>query len=374
MRILIVTYVDPWVRSVSTVHRWVAAGRALGHDVAVYGDPNPDLPDLSFTTDLSGVDVGLFVIQVLSDFPEMPHLARVLDGIPREKRVLVDLWGHFNDTIRLEHDFNHLEKLDGHQHWEWEEAIAAVSDTIVQPTLAPLRPEVGSFLFHGFDPEAVVRPYATAAEAAAAWREASPARKPYGVMYVGNNWQRWEQVRRFLEQYAAVRAEVGRMCLIGWDWAERPEWVVKRGIAGIDTDPTLLAELGVELRPAAPFDEVKRLTGQARFAPVFHRPLFRHLGYATNRTFETFEADALPILMLPRTYVEATYGPAALALVPGDDVAAHMKDALRRPEPYWQAVLDARAHLARHHSFATRFQELEDLLNSTGKAAGRWRA
>jgi hypothetical protein len=177
-------------------------------------------------------------------------------------------------------------------------------------------------------------------------------------------------VRRFLEQYAPVRAEVGKACLVGWDWGQRPEWVIKQGLAAIDTDPALLAEVGVGLRPAVRFDEVRDLFGQARFAPVFHRPLFRHLGYATVRTFETFEADALPILMLPRDYVEATYGRAALALVPGDDVGAHMRDALRRPEPCWQAVLDTRAHLARHHSFAQRFQELAALL----RAGGRGRA
>ena len=39
-----------------------------------------------------------------------------------------------------------------------------------------------------------------------------------------------------------------------------------------------------------------------------------------------------PCLMLPREFVAAIYGPAALALVPGDDVAAHLVDALKRPE------------------------------------------
>ena len=63
---------------------------------------------------------------------------------------------------------------------------------------------------------------------------------------------------------------------------------------GIDTDPALLAELGVEFRDGVRFDEVVGLLGQARFAPVFHRPLFRHLGFVTNRTFETFYADTLP--------------------------------------------------------------------------------
>ena len=169
MRLLLVTSVDPWVRSVATVHKFVAAGRALGHDIAVYGEPHPGLPTLPFTTDLDGVDLALFVVQVPSDFPDMPYLARLLDGIPRERRVVIDLWGRFNDTIRLEHDFNHLEKLDGHAGWEWEEGLRAISDTILQPTLSPLRRGVGSFLFHGFDPAAVVKPHRTAREAAAAW-------------------------------------------------------------------------------------------------------------------------------------------------------------------------------------------------------------
>jgi len=224
MKLLLVVSVDPWTRSVSTVHKYAAAARSLGHEVAVYGPVHADLPGLPFTTDLQGVDLALFVVQVPADFPDMPHLARLLDGIPRERRAVVDLWGRFNDTIRLEHDFNHLEKIDGHLGWEWEEAIQAASDTILQPTLAPLRLNVRSFLFHGYDPGSVAKPYATAEEAAAAWRAAE---KPYGAMYVGSNWQRWEQVRQFLEGYGRVREHVGKACLTGWDWGTRPEWAVR---------------------------------------------------------------------------------------------------------------------------------------------------
>ena len=232
MKLLLVTWVDPWVRSVSTVHKWVEAGRALGHEVVVYGEPHPELPALPFTTDLSGVDLALFIVQVPSDFPDMPHLARLLDGVPRERRVVVDLWGRFNDTIRLEHDFNHLEKLDGHLGWEWEDALQAVSTTILQPTLAPRRSGVRSFLFHGYDPASVSRPYQTAREAAAAWGATGPAEKPYGVMYVGSNWQRWDQVRHLLEQYGPARNEIGQACLVGWDWGQRPDWAVQKGSRG----------------------------------------------------------------------------------------------------------------------------------------------
>ena len=356
MKLLLVTWVDPWTRSVSTVHKWVEAGRALGHEVAVFGTPHPELPKLPFTTDLSGVDLALFVVQVPSDFPDMPYLARLLDGIPRERRVVVDLWGRFNDTIRVDHDFNHLEKFDGHLGWEWEDAIRAVSGTILQPTLATLRPDVGSFLFHGYDPGSVVKPYKSAREAAASW-----SGKPYGVMYIGSNWQRWDQVRKFLEGYGPARSKIGQACLVGWNWGARPDYAVQQGILGINTDPELLAKLNVEVRDGIRFDEIVGLLGKARFAPVFHRPLFRHLGFVTNRTFETFYADSLPVLMLPRDFVAAVHGDAALKLVPGDDVAAHLTDALNKPEIYWDAVLQTRAHLARHHSYGQRFQELGKL-------------
>jgi len=183
MKLLLVGWVDPWTRSVATFHKMVECGRALGHEVLVFGKPQADLPNLPLTTDLKGMDLALFVVQLPGDFPDMPHLARLLDGIPRERRLLVDLWGHFNDTIRVDHDFNHLEKFDGHLGWEWEDAIRAASDRILQPTLQPMRAEVASFLFHGYDAGSVVKPYESAQEAAAAWRS-----RRYGVMYVGSNW------------------------------------------------------------------------------------------------------------------------------------------------------------------------------------------
>jgi len=367
VKLLLVNQVYPSVRSVATIHKYVATGRALGHEVAVFGTADPELPALSFTTDLNGVDLALFVIQVTSDFPDMPGLARLIDGVPRERRVVVDLWGRFNEPIRLNHDFNHLEKLDGHLGWEWIEAFQAISDTILQPSLVPIRSDVHSFLFHGFDPAAVVREYGTAREAATAWLGAGPAEKPYGVMYVGSNWQRWEQVQDFLKQYAPTRGEVGRACLAGWDWDRRPEWAIQNGIQGVDTDPRLLAELEVETRANIRFDTVIGLLGQARFAPVFHRPLFQHLGFVTNRTFDTFYADTIPVLMLPREFVETILGPAALPLVPEGDIGAHLKRVLNQPEPYWESVLQTRLYLATHHSYEKRFQELQSLLGEQGR-------
>jgi len=362
MKLLLVSKLDRSARAVSTIAKYVEVGKALGHEVAVYGEQTSEPPALPSSLDVKRFDFAIFVVYMPSDFPDLPHLARLLDGMPKERRVIIDCGGRYNDTVRVEHDFNHLERMDGHQGWEWVEGFQAVSDRVLQPTLTPLRDDVRSFLFHAFDPAAVARPYGSPREAARAWSGADGASKPYGVAYVGTNWQRWSQVRHFLEAVEPLRHELGPIRLVGWDWKKRPDWAVQLDLRGVDLDPDLLGRLGVQTDDAIPFDQVIDAAGQARFSPVFHRPLYNHLGLVTNRTFETFCADTIPLLMLPADFVEAIYGPDARPLAPGEDVAGRLKDMMRRPEAYWEAVLKTRARLAERHSYRQRFKELQAIL------------
>ncbi|MGD9783663.1 MAG: hypothetical protein AB7E80_08360 [Hyphomicrobiaceae bacterium] len=358
MKILLVGSVDAWTRSVATMLRYARVAGRLGHDVALYGKPVAELPDLPGSESIDDADLVVFVLQLPRDIPDMPGLARLLDRVPEAKRVVIDLWGRHNETIRIDHDFNHLESFDGHPSWEWHQAIAALGGRIVQPTLNPRRADVGSFLFHGFAPDEIAVKHATAEDAARAWTSDDRGARPYGVVYVGSNWQRWTQVRAFLEGYREAAEKVGQVCLAGWDWAERPSWAVELALAGVDTDADLLADLRVEVRMGVRFDRVVPLLAQGRFAPVFHRPLFNELGFVTNRTFETFLADSVPVLMLPPKLVERIYGPAALKLVPKAGVAHHLTSMLDDPVAAWRAVMATREHLAEHHSMERRFAEL----------------
>ena len=43
---------------------------------------------------------------------------------------------------------------------------------------------------------------------------------------------------------------------------------------------------------------------------------------------------------------------------------------MQRPEHYWNAVLQTRDHLARHHSYAQRLQELAALAAAGGRSGG----
>lgn len=364
MNILFVSKLSPVARSVFTISKYVETGMKLGHRVALYGEQTNEPPPLPYSLDTKAFDFAIFVVYEPWDFPDMPYLAKLLDSIPRQRRLIIDCCGRYNETIRVEHDFNHLEKMDKHQGWEWVEGFEAVSDCILQPTQTPRRFNVRPFLWHGFDPGSIAKPYATPEAAAEAWLASNGNGKAYGLTYVGHNWQRWTQIRHVLEGIQPLSAQLGPVALAGSDWAARPDWAVQLGIQGVDVDPALLARSRVELKPPIPFQEMVNFMSQGKFCPVVHRPLFNELGFVTNRTFATFCADTVPLLMLPQKLADSIYGPSGEALRINHDVTGHVERVLREPGPYWKAVLESRNYLAEHHSFERRFEELIAVLEA----------
>jgi hypothetical protein len=365
MNILFISKLSQFARSVFPISKYIEIGQQMGHRVAIYGERTSEPPQLPCSLDAKAFDVAIFVVYESWDFPDMPYLARLLDSIPKERRIIIDCCGRFNDTVRVEHDFNHLEKMDGHQGWEWVEGFLAVSNIILQPALKPLRSEVRSFLWHGFDPASVAKPYGTASEAARAWTNTNGNAKRFGMTYVGHNWQRWTQFQKLLQEIQPLIADLGPIAFAGSDWEKRPDWAIQLGIQGVDVDPDVLACSRAQVSPPVPFQEMIDFISQGKFSPVVHRPLFRELGFVTNRTFATFCADTIPLLMLPQSLVEAIYGPSAEPLRIDRDIAGHVSQILHDPEPYWQAVLDTRKYLAEHHAFQHRIRELLEILEVT---------
>lgn len=364
MKVLFVSRLDRFSRAVKAITEYVEVGRRLGHEVAVFGEQNPDFPSVPYSRNVESFDFVLFIVYETWDFPDLPYLAHLLDRVPIERRVVIDCTGRYNETIRVEHDANHVESLDGHQGWEWIEGIQAVSDKILQPTLSPLSKDVRPFLFFGYNPSGVRKMYGSPHEAAQAWSGTNGTAKPYGFVYVGSNWQRWTQMKGFLESIEPVKNRVGPIALRGWAWDERPEWAVEQAFAGLDLDPELLQRLQVDVGPTLAFDEVVEFQSRGRFCPVIHRPLYKKLSLLTNRTFETFASDTIPLLMLSEDFVESIYGPAAKLLATEEDVARCVSDVLEHPEAYWESVFETRKYLAKHHSYEQRFQELRTILES----------
>jgi hypothetical protein len=350
VRILFVTKLHRFASGAKTITRYVQSAKTFGHEVAVFGKESREFPGVEYSLDVESFDFAVFVVNEATDFPDLPNLARLLDGMPRDRRIVIDCNGRYNDTVDVEHDVNHLEQLDGHQGWEWVEGFQAIADSILQPTLTPLKPDVRPFLFHGYDP---------------AWEhplEFNAKPKPYGIVYVGGNWFRWQALKRVLEAVEPIRTAVGQMMIAGEGWQELPWWLDQplRDDACF-TDPDYLRELGVELRPPVPIEAVVSTMSLGVLNPVLVRPIFNHLRIVTPRVFETAAANTIPLFNLEAEYVAEIYGPAAVELVLGEDGSEQIADILRRPSHFAEIVRELRRHLAERHSFTARVQELVNI-------------
>src|SRR5262245_60003268 len=137
MKLLIVSRFDRSARAINTILKYVRVGKLLGHEVALFSDPIGDMPDVPTSREPKAFDYVMFIVYETSDFPDLPYLAHLLDGVPRDRRIIVDCAGRYNKSIQIEHDFNHLEKMDNHRGWEWIDGFSAVAKNVLQPTLSP---------------------------------------------------------------------------------------------------------------------------------------------------------------------------------------------------------------------------------------------
>ena len=182
---------------------YTRAARALGHDVTVYGPPNPKIP-LNYSMDIRGADAVVFVFEwtVGLQYGDRLDWARLLAAVPRQRRVVIDCDGRYNDAIVADGDFNH--RNDAESRW-WTDFCDELSDKICQPTPRPQRPNVRPFLFHIYDPTW---------EAPLAFAD-----KEFGMVYVGHAKFRWHGMAQVLKAMEPVRERVGRIALFGHGWA-----------------------------------------------------------------------------------------------------------------------------------------------------------
>jgi hypothetical protein len=267
---------------------------------------------------------------------------------PRARRIVIDNDGMYNDLVRVGGDYNHPAEEDSRARTELYDRI---TDKIYQPTYHPRRPNVGTYLFHGYDPAGEV-PLEFSA-------------KEFGMFYVGSNWFRWRAMQRVLRAVEPVRARVGRIGIAGHNWAEPP--------AGAEpplredayaTDLSYLQKLGVELFPSVRIDQVIPTMSRATFNPVMARPTFNHLRLVNPRLFETPAANTIPLFDLDREYVREVFGERAVDLVLGERPTELIADVVRRPEGYVDVVEEIRRHLGERHSYEVRLRELIDIAKS----------
>jgi hypothetical protein len=348
MRLMFVHYLYEDRGSAQDVHNFAVTAREMGHEVALYGPPNPQSP-FNYSLDMAAADAVIFIFEWTTDlqFGDRLDWLRLVGGVPRQRRVVIDCDGKYNDAISVVGDYNHPDAAASRR---WLEVCDSLSDKIYQPTYHPLRCNVGTYFFHAYNP---------------AWEAPLDFRgKEYGMFYVGHNWFRWRSIHRVLRAVEPVRPQLGRIGMVGHGWASRPPWANSSiGVDAYYSDPEYLTKLQIEVMPPILFGQVIEHMGKGVIHPVVYRPLFNHLQLVTCRTFETFAANTVPLFGMDEAYVEEIYGGRARELVlPADRAEDKIVDILRRPDYYAGIVQEIRKHLAAKHSYAARLQELIDIV------------
>ena len=106
------------------------------------------------------------------------------------------------------------------------------------------------------------------------------------------------------------------------------------------------------------YNEVVDTMSSSKINIFTQRPVLHHLRHLTLKYFEIFYADTIPLQMLDPDHAENVYGRAGRELTLPGRVAETLVDALERPAHYHDLVSEVRRHLARHHSYDRRIEEL----------------
>ena len=323
---------------------YTRAAQAMGHEVTVYGPANPVFA-LNYSQDLAGADAVIFVVEWTTELQYGDRLdwARLVTSVPRQRRVVIDCDGAYNEPILFNGDYNHRTEESSRK---WRDICDSLSDKICQPTLRPRLPNVRPFLFHIYDPT---------------WEAPLDfAGKEFSMIYVGHTKFRWRGMSRVLQAIEPVRERVGRVALVGEGWDNPPEWtqwLEVRNDYYVDRD--YLQRLNIETMPPIPYPQVPATMSKAVFNPVMYRPLFECLDMVTCRTFETPAAGTIPLFLLEPEYVREVYGDRATQLMLGTEKPEDkILDVLSRPDHYAEIVRDIRREFGQRHSPEVRLREL----------------
>jgi hypothetical protein len=349
MKLVFVYYAYENQGSSLDLQGYARAAREMGHEASVFGRPLPNIP-LSYSVDLSGADAVIFVFEWTTDllYGDCLDWLRLISSVPRRRRVVIDCDGRYNDPINVHGDFNHRTEAESTTYVDFCDAVA---DKIYQPTPRPLRPNVGTFLFHIYDPT---------------WEAPLDfSAKNFSIVYVGHSKFRWHGMAQMLRAVAPVRDRVGRIGLFGYGWDKQPDWAETLQMEdAYRVDYEYMKELRVEAIPPVPFAQVISTMSRGSINPVVYRPLFEHLGFVTCRTFENVAASTIPLFLLSADYVRGIFGDAAAdnLVLAGDRQQDKVVDALRRPEHYAEIVQEIRREFRRHHAPKARLRQLIEII------------
>src|SRR5262249_60807313 len=84
------------------IQAYAEAARKLGHEIVVYGRPEPSIP-LTYTLDVGSCDAVLFIFEWTTALMRGDNLdwVRLFNSVPRKRRVILGGDGDYKESIAV---------------------------------------------------------------------------------------------------------------------------------------------------------------------------------------------------------------------------------------------------------------------------------
>ncbi|MFW6026075.1 MAG: hypothetical protein ACOCRX_07010 [Candidatus Woesearchaeota archaeon] len=265
------------------------------------------------------------------------ELEKLLEVLPREKAIVIDADGKYNETLNYEGDSNHTSRRAGEN---WKHTFESISDDIYQTTLNPRNPNVNSFLFWGYkEPE-------------------KEEDKEFDLLYLGSNWHRMEKLKNFLDNFDRIRSHFPKISVWGKNWT-MPD---KYWPDATKPDMSYFKQKDIDLKEyTTDFGEFTQILGKSRFSPILIRPILSYMEIFTPRMLETFASGTIPILTTDFGYGKQIYGDESRELFLGEKPVEKLVDMSNNETYYRNITEEIKKNLKEHHSYENRLEKLIEI-------------
>ena len=323
--------------SSNTLLGYVKAGRVLGYDIRASEFGCID-NIIRTAVPVAGKDwkADLLVI-VYESYPFLSEtdIDLICKIVPRKNRILIDPDGKYLKPSYCGDDTN-LPAADSYGFWT--SLYDSLSDVILQPFLG------SDFLYFGIDSQV---------------SDLSRLNKNFDLIYVGNNWYRWNDMSALITAVSPIRTKLKRIALIGRYWSGDQMQGFENATG---SDPDFLKKNHVEVYKSAPYGQVEKTMSRGKMHPILIRPILNEMGFVTPRMFETFAADTVPLIPNYFRRANELYGDEVFHLTVSQDPAAKILEILENYPKYRDISLKIAKKLRRKHSYEVRIRQLLDLV------------
>lgn len=329
--------------SSNTLLGYVKAGKALNWDIKVseFGYIDRNIRKIVPVADKNWKPDLLVMVYESYPFLSSENIDEICTLIPRSKRILVDPDGKYSEPCVVGKDTNH-ENSDSYNYWT--SLYDSLSDSILQPCVykkPKTKKNLYPFLYFGIDNKLP---------------DFSRTPKKYDLLYLGNNWYRWHDIKWLVKTIKPIRSQIKRVALMGDYWSKE---IMEEFKDATFSEPDLLRKNNIKIVNSAPYGQVEKTMSTGFLNPIFIRPILCKLGFATPRMFETIMADTTPLIPSYFRYADLLYGDLIEHFkLTNKNSTEDIKKIFREYKKNTKLIWKIRNSLKVRHSYQVRLKEL----------------